>query len=238
MVRALLAFVFVALAASASFAYNDDIIAKRWKLDISGGYTTFVMTDVNDDYDAISAVPPTKIDNGTLGAVEWLYRASPAFALGARMEYLTANQGKANVLGFDVKEDLSMLPVMVGGRYALKRMSERPGETFCENCGLSLGAFIGYATAWGRTSNDTTIKYSGSGFAGDILFGWEHRIVNDIRLGLNLGYRYAPVSEMQTTQDYPDLGASKGATIIDSSGNTLEYDFSGMIATLGVGFVF
>ena len=43
---------------------------------------------------------------------------------------------------------------------------------------------------------------------------------------------------MKTTEDYPALGASKGATIIDHSGNTLKYDFSGLIATVGIGYAF
>ena len=72
---------------------------------------------------------------------------------------------------------------MVGGRYSIKKMSERPGSSFCENCGLTLGAFVGWATAWGQTANGSTIKYSGSGFAGDLLFAWEHRLVNDWKLG-------------------------------------------------------
>ncbi|MHB9155100.1 MAG: hypothetical protein ACYC5N_05320 [Endomicrobiales bacterium] len=244
MVRFLLAGVLLAGVTAASFAADGSFGAayKKWRLSLSGGYATVNMTGVNNDFsaavDSFGSGSVTKITNGWLGAGELLYRVHPRLWLGPRVEYLQTNQGKLVVPGATETEDLSILPVMAGVRYGIKQMSEEAGASFCDNCGLNIGVFAGWATAWGQLNPGQVIKYSGSGFAGEVLFGWEHRVGGNWMLAVDVGYRCAPVSEMKTTQDYPLLGASKGAVLVDINGDTLKYDYSGLIASAGIGLRF
>lgn len=225
--------------AVAAFAADGPSCMCKWKLSVSGGYATVDMKDVNNDYEALPGRGGvTKVANGWLGAAEGMYEVSSHIGLGLRVEYLKTNQGKYSFLTREFKEDLSIVPVMVGARYRLKRMSDTFGGSFCDNCGLNLGLFIGASSAWGQISDGQTIKYQGAGVAGDILLGWEHRLWHNWMVGIDLGYRYAPIDEMKTSEDYPVLGISKNATITDRNGNKLKYDFSGLIATIGVGYKF
>jgi opacity protein-like surface antigen len=244
MYRLIIAVMLILEITVASFAAdrNCELMAKRWKIALSGGYATVDMNDVNNDYSNSAASfgggSVTKIQNGWYGALEALFNVYPRLALGPRVEYLKTNQGQLSVPGFGQTEDLSIVPIMVGGRYSLKAMSDCAGGSFCDNCGLTLGLFLGGSTAWGQLDSGQTIKYGGGGFAAEALLGWEHRVVDDLLLGLDVGYRYAPVTEMKTSQDYFDLGITKDTPIVDINGNTLKYDFSGLVLGVSVGYKF
>jgi opacity protein-like surface antigen len=237
MYRLIMAVVLTAAVASSSYA-ADRTKDRKWMIGIAGGYATVDMNDVNKDYDVIAdAGSVTKIDSGWMGALEGLYKVHPRLAVGPRVEYLVTNQGKLRVGGISEKEDLSLMPVLIGGRYALKSMREE-GNTFCDRCGLNLGLFVGWGFAWGQLDAGQTIKYSGSDFAGDVMLGWQHRLSSNWVLGIDLGYRYVPVSEMKTSEDLPALGIRKDIPIVNAQGSKLKYDFSGLLATIGLGYRF
>jgi hypothetical protein len=215
---------------------------RKWRLGIEGGYSTLNMKEVNDNYDAV--VGPlgsvTKIENGYDVAGELMYDWGKRFSVGPRVEYLMANQGKVSTLLGTAKEDLSLMPVLIGGRYALKEMGQQTdvkNVSFKDRWDLNIGAFAGWAWAWGKTSfAGTDFNYSGNSFAGDALLGWNYRLSRDWTLGVDLGYRYAPIDEMKYTENKD--GVRKDQTVTDRNDKKLKYDFSGLIANIGVGFKF
>lgn len=217
---------------------------RKWRLGIEGGYSTVNMSEVNDLYDAV--VGPlgsvTKIENGYDLAGELMYDWGKRFAFGPRVEYLMTNQGKVETLPLTVKEDLSLMPVLIGGRYALKEMGEQTDVkdvSFNDRWDLNIGAFVGWAWAWGKRSvGGTDLKYSGNNLAGDALLGWNYRLSRDWTLGIDIGYRYAPIEEMKYTEDNALAGVREDDTVTGQNDEKLKYDFSGMIANIGVGFKF
>lgn len=218
-------------------------VGSKSSIGIWGGYTTVNMSDVNDALNATAGRrgSATEMNSGYIAAADYLYEVYPRLMLGPRIEYVGVNQGKATLLGGEIKEDLYLVPIMVGGRYYFM------DRTTPWN--ISAGAFLGVGLGYGKTSlSSVNTTYSGTGFAGNLLVGGEYRLSSAVSLGLDFGYRIANISSMSTDTTSSGGGgggggggyapAIKKATVTNASGNTIAYDFSGMIANIGLMFKF
>jgi hypothetical protein len=217
-----------------------------------GGYATVNMTDVNNNLHAANNAAAnigsvTEINNGTALAAEGTFVVSPGFSIGPRVEYLICNQGKLSLpsnllLNTETKEDLTLVPVMLGFRYVFVGL----GTGFS----LSAGAFAGWGFAYGKNtvnvssgllgigSTSDSYQYEGGAPVGNALLGALIRLGSNVSLGIDAGYRYAPVTEMKASEDALALGVRNGSTINDIAGNKLKFDFSGMILNAGLHFAF
>jgi cellobiose-specific phosphotransferase system component IIB len=244
--KILIAMACIAGMSAAVFAQDNNNTDNEKKRDLSiwGGYSSLNMKTMNDELDqlkALSGGDVTKVNNGYFFAGELTFwEVAPKLMLGPRVEYLMANQGKVSSGANEYKEDHSLLPVMVGGRYKLKN-GDATGMSFNDKWGLNVGAYVGYGWATMKTSVkrpliDTSVDATGGGVAGDALVGWEYSFSKTFGIGVDLGYRYATVPEMKATSDNAVLGVSKDEVIKDSNGNTVDHDFSGLIAAVGLKF--
>jgi hypothetical protein len=225
---------------------------KKMSIGLWGGYTTTDMTDVNDNVKNLMPLGSiTKITDGYSLAADFLFEVSPHLSIGPRVEYVYPNQGKATSPVFlEYKQTLYLIPVLVGGRYAFVDN---------KNFNLSFGLFGGVGLGYGDSKSilavapslETETKYDGSDFAGDAMLGAQFSLGHNVYLGLDLGYRMASISKMNVSSTALNTGASGGggggggggyapskAPVQDTSGNNLKYDFSGLIANIGVNFKF
>jgi hypothetical protein len=216
---------------------------RRSVIGIWGGYTTAGMGDVNDNLStrAGSRGSVTKITDGYAIAGEYLYAVSPQLVLGPRVEYIGLNQGKATTALSEVKQDYYLIPLMVGGRYYFMDR-KNPWN-------LSGGAFLGVGLGYGKSkatvgSVSRETSFDGTGFTGNVLLGGEVRLSDMVSLGLDLGYRYADIPSMSTGSSTAGGGGggyapkARKTTVVNSSGSTIKYDFSGMIANIGLNMKF
>jgi hypothetical protein len=127
-----------------------------------------------------------------------------------------------------------LIPVLAGISYAL----EIPGSPIT----VSGDVFAGYSfarsvinakyySALTLTDEDTTMNFSGSGFAMDIGATVNYQINEPMSAGLTFGYRIANIASMSLDADTkfsdgtPQL--TKGTIYDDSSNNAIPFDFSG-----------
>src|SRR3989339_742015 len=104
---------------------------------------------------------------------------------------------------------------------------------------------IGYGkTTFPRAA--TTTMYICSSFSVDFILGAEYILSSMISIGLDLGYRLANIPKMSTGSSGSGSGGNGGGgfystnikktTVTNASGGTINYDFSGLIANLGINF--
>lgn len=229
----------------AQTATGDPVLPYRSRVSLWGGYTAVNMNDVNNTLNAAAGGGSvTKITGGYDIAGDFLYEVAHRLYVGARIGYVGTNQGKSSTITGESKQDLYLVPLMTGGRYYF-RNADRPFN-------FSLGAFAGIGLGYGATkAGGTETKYSGSCFAGEVLLGGEYQLSDPVSVGLDVGYRYAPLSSMSTYSGGGTAGggggggsgggggdgyAQKRAPIRNVSGGSLAFDFGGMFVNLGINF--
>jgi hypothetical protein len=214
---------------------------KRSLIGIWGGYTSADMSDVNNNLSAVAGTggAVTRVSNGYSIAADYLYAVVPGLYVGPRVEYIGLNQGKAvRAGGISVTQDYYLIPLLLGGRFYLKD-KRSPWN-------VSGAVFAGVGLGYGKT-NSTAVSgtsYSGSGFTGELLIGGEYKLSKGVSLGLDVGYRLADIPSMSTGSSGSGGGGGgyapevKRAKVTNAAGKTIKYDFSGMIANLGINFNF
>jgi hypothetical protein len=233
------------MAMAAAAQDNRDSTDKKMLLGIGGGYSTLGMSQLNDYQTQLSQAglgngSVTKVENGYYLNGELLWESGKGLYLGPRVDYLMANTGKVSNLLGETKIDQSILPVMIGGRYMFKDVNEA-GTGFYDKSGFNAGLFAGYGWAWAKSSVssnliNTSADSTGGGFAADALVGWQYSLSRTVSFGVDLGYRYAPVSEMKYTEDKDALGIKKDDVVKDLNGKTVENDFSWLLLGVGLNF--
>jgi len=147
----------------------------------------------------------------------YLFQGIP-LAIGPRLEYVSAFEGKETTAGITSTIDASIIPVMAGATYDFKIPS----------VAVSLLADLYFGYGFGKydfkTDNDE-ITASGGAFTMDADIRTNYRISDDLSAGLLFGYRMAKVSTL--TADKDSMFLSKGTKL---TGFTL--DLSGL--NLGV----
>jgi hypothetical protein len=227
----------IAGLAATGFADESGTIS----LSLWGGYATADMSKFNDAQQQIASLTGgtvDKTDNAGTGAAELLFNVGDRWAIGPRVEYLMLNTGKITTAFAQTKSDQWVLPAMVGGRFFIKKYED--GTSFADHSCVSAGLFGGYATAYNTTKVttpfglDTSVDSKGTGFAGNALLGWDYRLSGAVSIGIDAGYRYVKVSEEKASEDNALLGVTRDSVVKDLNGNTIEYDFSGLIAEVGI----
>jgi len=189
------------------------------------GFTGFKMGSVNDALTAAAgpAGGVTKMENGDIFAVDMLFDAAPRLAIGPRVEFIIPNQGEATRIidsqdAVFVKQDESLMPVMIGGKYILKDWQN--GVEL--NAKVFGGLGFGYSTV--KTVNvsgdfETWVRssYSGTGPVADLILGANFMISPFSDIALDLGYRFADMGNM---------------------GGPVDVDFSGAFFNLGINYRF
>lgn len=244
----LLATLLAAGAASVAFAQEQEG-HKKMSLDIWVGYTTVSMSDVNNNLDTIATGlgSVTKMNNGFTVAGDFLFEVAPKLAIGPRVEYVYVSEGKIDSPLIQFKENLYLIPVMIGGRYNFVESSTTI---------VSFGLFGGWGFGYGQSqttlpiisSVETTTKFDGSAFAGEALIGAQFNLGHNVYFGLDAGYRLAKIPEMDVSSTSLSTSGGGGgggglyapskAPVLDTSGNKLAYDFSGAVINIGISFKF
>jgi hypothetical protein len=226
---------------------------------IWGGYTSVGMSDVNDNLDRVQDTigaqgTVTNIKNGYSMAIEGLLYVAPGLQIGPRVEYIVPNEGKVAVdallVNADVSQKLYLVPLMFGLRYMLKDFPSEPGNGIGRYA-FSIGAFGGWGLAYGTTKLtsssvlapgtevNSTLDYNGSSFVGDVLLGFQVLLSRTVALGIDAGYRFANIPEMNTSgSGGGSLFAPGKAVVVNTSGNKMKFDFSGIFANIGLNFLF
>jgi len=241
------------------------VYAEKLNLNISAGYATVGMDDMNkslqsqkEQFDLIienlnnsgltASTSLTKFGSGIFLAVDAGYEVLSGISIGPKIVYLSCSQAKVKVEGslsgqiFKIEHtvDASLIPLMVGGYYSTK---------ITDKISLLGGIYLGYGLAnlkyvfrveleqTGDLSQNIEVPNDGSGFVGEISADVKYAIAPNVSLGVNLGYRLAKIDELKVTKDVPDFDIKKGDVFIkDENGKAIPADYSGL--TIGVGLTF
>jgi hypothetical protein len=189
------------------------------------GYTGFKMDDVNNALKTAAgpAGAVTEVNNGSLYAFDLLFDVAPQLLIGPRIEGLSANRGEASrVIDFldatYVKQDVSLVPVMIGAKYIIKDL----GRGVELNGKLFTGPGFGYSrteavTFAGGFVTENDAEYSGTGWVTEPMLGMNFMMTPFSDLALDLGYRFADMGTM---------------------GGPVKVDFSGVFFNLGINYRF
>jgi hypothetical protein len=247
----------VLVVALASIVY-----AEKLNLNISGGYATVGMDDMNktlqstkEQFDlgieeiknsgGTGSTSLTKFGSGIFLAVDAGYEVLSGISIGPKIVYLSCSQAKLTAEAsfggysgkFEQTVDASLMPLMVASRYSTK---------ITDKISLLGGTYLGYGLAnlksvvkfeqTGQPSQSVEVPADGSGFVGEISADVKYAITPNVSLGVNLGYRLAKIDELKATKDVPEFNIKKGDVIKDEDGKTIPADYSGL--TIGVGLTF
>ncbi len=248
---AFIAFITIS-SSSVAWAYAADSTQKNMSLEFWGGYTTVGMGDVNNALkNAASGGSVTEVKDGTLIGADFLYKLIPGvpkLSLGPRIEYLFISSGKlsqSNPL-LNITDDYYVIPIMVGGKYLLVENG---------NWSLSGALFLGLGMGYGKStvisaadpSNQHITNFSGSDMTGLLMADGQYRIDTNTFIGVDLGYRMLNISQMSVDSTSISSTASGSnnsgyaparAPVVNASGNTVKYDFSGIVINIGINFMF
>ena len=233
------------------------VYPEKLSLNISGGYATVGMDDMNKilqsqkeqfdlmNYGGTGSTSLTKFGSGMFLAVDAGYEVLSGISIGPKIVYLSCSQAKITAegslsgLSFKIEQtvDASLMPLMVGGYYSTK---------ITDKISLLGGIYLGYGLAnlksvargeqTGQPSQSVEVPNDGSGFVGEISADVKYAIAPNVSLGVNLGYRLAKIDELKATKDVPEIYVKKGDVIKDANGKTIPADYSGL--TIGVGLTF
>jgi hypothetical protein len=242
-----LAALVLGISGTVSFAQNGyEVRHSKMSFSFWGGYTNANMGDVNDYLRATLPGSVTEIGNGFLLNAEYLYEPLSRLAVGTRLGYVGLNEGKGTSATFSsYRQDLYLVPILAGGRYAFYERGDWK---------LTAGVFLGVGLGYGRTRSalaaaptaEIETEYDGTDFVGDLLLGGQYRIARAVSLGIDVGYRHANIATMNVSGTGTSSGSGGGgglygparAPVTGSAGNTLAFDFSGIIAAVGLIFAF
>jgi hypothetical protein len=215
----------LALAVLAGFSASP---AKAFfEANISGGYTTLAMGEVNDRMSAVAGADVTKISSGYYVAADAGIAIFPFIKLVPRVEYVAANQGVVKTGGSSYTIDTNLVPLELG----------LATDVSLPLTGLSVraGVWGGYGMATVMSANNfsgvtVTNLYQGNAFTAEALGAVRYDIFPLTSLSLELGYRLANI---------PKVTDSAGNTAKKANGvDDLPFDYSGLNVGLGlsVGF--
>lgn len=214
----------LALAVLAGFSATP---AKAFfEANVSGGYTTLAMGEINDRIKALGTTSSTPINSGYYVAADAGISVFPFIKLVPRVAFIQAADGVIKNPGYENTTSFNLVPLELG----------LSTDVSLPMTGLSVraGVWGGYGMATALSSTKifgatVTNLYQGSGFVGEALAAIRYDIFPLTALSLELGYRMAAISKMQD---------SASATMKNVAGNDAVADYSGMNVGLGlsVGF--
>jgi hypothetical protein len=202
-----------------------------FEANLSGGYTTLKMDDVNAALAAPGSSNATSINSGFYVAADAGIAVFPFLKIVPRVEYVQASQGKttfgSGLLATDYTLDANIVPMELG-------LAVDAGLPLT---GLSVrgGLFGGYGMATGMTVakvqgvTTSTTLLQGGGFTAEAVADLRYEIFSIVSLGLDAGYRLANMAQMKDTS---------GNVYKKSNGDDMAFDFGGFNigACLNVGF--
>jgi hypothetical protein len=196
-----------------------------------GGYTTLGMGDVNSGLNSAAAgnanVAVTTVNSGFYVGGDAGFTVFPFLKVGPRLEYVQAGQGSLSSGGTKVTYDANLMQYELG----LSVDSSLPLT------GLSVigGVWGGYGVA---STQAAFSQYSdvnsglGGGFVGEAAAQLRYKLFAGLSLGLDLGYRLANISNVNSTKTFYDSSfwnsLSGQPYIKNSNGSQGSIDFSGM----------
>jgi hypothetical protein len=183
--------------------------ASMLDLNVTGGYTTLDMADLNAKLPAGS----TKINSGYYVGADAGFSLMPFLKIGPRVEYLSANQGT-------LKNPLyqeTIQPTLTSAELGLSTDWSLP----LTGLGISGGVWGGYG--WMKTElsipGQPSANLSSGNVTGEALVRLKYSIFSPLSVELEGGYRVAKMTELSI-----DKGSALGYP---------DFDFSGM--NLGAG---
>jgi len=222
MKKILIAVALLAVLVSPSFA---DI----FNINLSGGYTSLTMQNVNNDNQTkvnnINATPDLsakcdKLGPGYYAALDLNFAVLPVLMFGPRVEYIGSFPAKftetgnlsLNIPGYGTESGsgsitdnfgVSLLPIELGFSYKL-------GFPLVP-ISFKAGVYGGYALAFAYTSTTESIgpyaspainvPYTGGAFVGEALASVDLSVAPFVTLGLNIGYRTCTVPQFKVPND-------------------------------------
>jgi hypothetical protein len=208
-------------------------------LGVSAGYGLLNMKDVNDNYKNWQAENPSdfqsmkEVNNGLFFEGNFKYYLGE-YNIGLTGNYIESS-GEINLdlMGIPYTQTLNVSTIELLGLFEpVFSITETKLKLF-----IQLAGGIGFASAK-REDDVTLIDASSSYFAGRIKAGLLYDL-KDIILELSLGYRFANAGEMKATVNIPNLGDAgiiHDWTWQDIYGNSLKFDYSGLLISAGISF--
>jgi hypothetical protein len=191
-----------------------------FEANLTGGYTTLAMSDVNDILKggpSSGVTSSTAINGGYYVALDAGIAVFPFLKLVPRVEYVAASQGVQQAGSSKSTIDLNLVPLELG-------LAVDAGLPLT---GLSVrgGVFGGYGMATSTVSYpfagvQVSNLYQGNGFTAEAVADLRYDIFPFTALVLDLGYRMANIAKMTDS-------AGSSLKKLNSS-DELDYDFSGM----------
>lgn len=194
-----------------------------FEANLSGGYATLAMADLNDALSKSGTVSSTSINSGFYVALDAGIAIFPFLKLVPRVEYVQANAGIAKNLGTESTVNANIVPLELGLAV----------DASLPLTGLSVrgGVWGGYGSATATISNKniatgitTGTLYQGSGFVAEGLAAIRYDLVPMVAISLEAGYRLNNIAKMSDTS---------GNSLKKSATEDMAFDFSG--ANIGLG---
>jgi len=235
----------LALAATARASFVD--------VNAFGGFTTLTMGDFNGEMDksaastltlipAGSTVETTHVNNGLYIGADAGFAFFPIVKIGPRIEYISAGQAKlvvttpGSTVTNTIDSSLLMAELGVSSDWGLPLSGLSVSGGLWGGWGMANGSdkYSGF-----NTPADGTYTLSGSGLTAEAAARLKYSIIPLLSVGLELGYRYAPISKLTADKDLP--GQSDGdKKVLQKNGSTdpVAMDYSGLNVGLGVNLNF
>jgi hypothetical protein len=168
------------------------------------------------------------------------YYVIPELSAGGRLELINffsvEESAKSTLYGINISDKYSgsITPVMAGVTYDYPIK----GTNFL----LSGDAYIGYGFAsFNQVMDLNGTSYSlysnGGGFVAEFCANLDYNFTRDVFCGIKLGYRGANIGSM-VYSDSTEVEELQGSTVKDSKGNTIDFDYSGIIFDISAGYKF
>jgi hypothetical protein len=238
---------FALLAASNLFGYG-------YYTELIGGYTSVSMSNVNSDlitYDSGLDIYSTHLGNAWFAGVDAMYIAPEGFGLHFRMELIGMAPGEITynytTSGYNY-QNYQVTPYMVPLMLGLSYTFHGKGNPFTLTAGVYGGLADGYVDYYQHTLDTTNFDssyealFEGWGFCGEGVVDADLWFTNNFSLGLNLGYRFANISQLTSVSTVYDSNGyfvgEAGSPLVGVSGNKVAADFSGMMLGINLTYHF
>jgi hypothetical protein len=236
---------FAILSASNIFGYG-------YYTELIGGYTSVNMSKVNSDLitkDSGDGITNIQLGNAWFTGIDAMYIAPEGLGVHFRMEFIGMDSGEMTynytTNGY-YYQDYQVTPYMVPLMLGLSYTFHGKGNPFTLTAGVYGGLADGYIDYYQHTVDTTNFDrsyealFEGWGFCGEGVVNADLWFTKNFSLGLNLGYRFANISELTSVSSvYDSNGAfvgEAGGPLVGVSGNNIAADFSGMM--LGVNLTY
>jgi hypothetical protein len=194
--------------------------ARPW-IQVSGGYNTFSMKDVNDYLDTGTV---DNISNGLSFGGAFGIDLPPAFAIGASYDHLSAS---TDFVASGGKYELEV-PANLLRAFGQYQFVKGPKSVVFGEVGLGMVSTSGTETLTLTGLGSGGVKWEGSGASYDGSLGAEFIMAPQISFVGSLGYRYAKTSELKIDGEVQKM----------ANGDNASMDYTGMSAKLGIKLAF